>query len=152
MFDKWLTRKDVRVNAALFQIPPWCLPGGTKEKHTNFGQDSWSPIWNLNKISFAETGCQHVKLYEVIQVGFFEHGDKFPNQANEYQLLMEETVQWSYTGATVTTALHFYAHSTCLTIMLTWMSAVIIFAIMTYTELVTRNCRHLEGNETVSLK
>jgi len=58
-------------------------------------------------------------LYEVIQVGFFEHGDEFPNQLNVYQLLMEEPVLWSYIGATITTALHFYAPSTCLTIMLT---------------------------------
>jgi hypothetical protein len=54
----------------------------------------------------------------VIQVGFFEHGDKFPNQLNEYQLLMEEPVLWSYNGATCTTALHFYAPSTCLTNMI----------------------------------
>jgi len=58
-------------------------------------------------------------LYEVIQVGFFEKGDEFPSQLNEYQLLMEEPVLWSYTGATFNTALHFYAPSTCLTIMLT---------------------------------
>jgi hypothetical protein len=58
-------------------------------------------------------------LYKVIQVGFSEHGDEFPNQLNEYQSLMEEPVLWIYTGATITTALHFYAPSTCLNIMLT---------------------------------
>jgi hypothetical protein len=58
-------------------------------------------------------------LYEVIQVGFFENGDEFPHQLNEYQSLMEGPVLWSYNGATFTTALHFYAPSTCLTIMLT---------------------------------
>jgi hypothetical protein len=60
-----------------------------------------------------------VKVSEVTKVGFIEHGDEFPNQLNEYQLLTDNPILWSYAEAAFITALHRYAPPSCLTIMLT---------------------------------